>query len=284
MSEPLEAWSATWRPALEGLLRARTREAWPPELAEPLAYPLFTGGKRIRPALCIAAWQALAEDPTHVEVVLPAAVAVELIHTYSLIHDDLPCMDDDDERRGRPTVHVAYDEATAVLVGDALLTEAFAVLAEGPWHHAVRADLVSSLSRAAGFRGMVGGQAADIGLGGPVTDVDFLTHLHRHKTGALIGWSTVAGGLVAGADPAQLQALALYGDSVGLAFQLADDLLDADEDAGEEGPPSFVTLLGAEETAHRARALANTAAQAVSDLPRPEVLVALARFTVDRDR
>jgi len=284
MSTPLEAWSATWRPALEGLLHARVREVWPGAFSEPLVYPLFTGGKRIRPALCIAAWQAVADDPTHVELVLPAAVAVELIHTYSLVHDDLPCMDDDDQRRGRPTVHVAFDEATAVLVGDALLTEAFAVLAEGPWAHGVRTNLVSSLSRAAGFRGMVGGQAADIGVGGPVTDLEALTRLHRHKTGALIGWATVAGGLVAGASPAQQEILAIYGDSVGLAFQLADDLLDADEDAVEGGPPSFVTLLGVEETALRARSLADTAVQVASDLPRPGALVALARFAVDRDR
>ncbi|MBW1877204.1 MAG: polyprenyl synthetase family protein [Deltaproteobacteria bacterium] len=265
-------------------MRARVRDAWPPAFAEPLAYPLFTGGKRIRPALCVAAWQALANDPGRLELVLPAAVAVELIHTYSLVHDDLPSMDDDDERRGRPTVHVAFDAATAVLVGDALLTEAFAVLAEGPWAHGVRANLVSSLSRSAGFRGMVGGQAADIGLGGPIADVDVLTRLHRQKTGALIGWATVAGGLVAGADADQQQILAVYGDNLGLAFQLADDLLDAEEDAGEDGPPSFVTLLGPEETSQRARALAETAAQVVSELPRPGALVALARFAVDRDR
>jgi len=281
MAFDIEAWSQGWRPALEGYLRSRVAGTWPSDFAEPLAYPLFTGGKRIRPALCIAAWQALATEPSQVERVLPAAAAVELVHTYSLVHDDLPAMDDDAERRGRPTVHVAFDEPTAILVGDALLTEAFAVLAEGPWPHGVRAELVSALSRAAGFRGMVGGQVADIR--GAVDDLDILTRLHRTKTGALIGWACVAGAIVAAADPGAQQAVAVYGDAIGLAFQLADDVLDADQDAGEDGPPSFVSLLGVEQTRARAEALAAHAIEAVADLPRPEALVALARFTVTRD-
>ncbi len=278
----LDAWSQGWLPPLDALLRERVSDTWPPTFATPLAYPLFTGGKRIRPALAVAAWQAVAPDGADLHAVLPAAAAVELIHTYSLVHDDLPAMDDDDERRGRPTVHVAFDEATAILVGDALLTEAFAVLAEAPWDAAIRAELVSTLSRAAGWRGMVGGQVADIQ--GAVADLDTLTRLHRMKTGALIAWSTIAGGRIAGGDAATQRALADYGEAVGLAFQLADDVLDADEDAGEGGPPTFVRLLGVDGTRAQAEALALRAEQAAASLPRPDVLVELARFTVRRDR
>jgi geranylgeranyl diphosphate synthase type II len=276
----LDAWTGVWLPAVDGFLRARLADAWPADFSEPLAYPLFTGGKRIRPALCIAAWQAVTDDPRQLGLAVPAAAAVELIHTYSLVHDDLPAMDDDDMRRGRPTVHVAYDEPTAILVGDALLTEAFAVLAEGPWDPAVRSQLVSSLSRAAGYRGMVGGQVADIQ--GAVKDLDTLTRLHRLKTGAIIGWSTVAGGLVAGASDEAIAALAAYGDAVGLAFQLADDVLDADQDAGDDGPPSFVRLLGVAQTRARAEELSERAVALAQTMPRPEALVALARFTVHR--
>src|SRR5690606_23527811 len=234
----LDAWTTGWLPALDTFLRARITGTWPASFDAPLAYPPFTGGKRLRPALAVAAWQAHAAEASAPTPVLPAAAAVELIHTYSLVHDDLPAMDDDDERRGRPTVHVAFDEPTAILVGDALLTEAFAVLAEGPWDPAIRARLVSTLSRAAGWRGMVGGQVADIR--GAVDDLDTLTRLHRMKTGALIAWSTVAGAVIAGADDATQRALADYGEAVGLAFQLADDVLDAEQDAGEGGPPTFV--------------------------------------------
>ena len=202
----LSAWLESWREPLDAFLALRVADAWPGAFGAPLVYPLRSGGKRVRPALCIAAWRSLASDPDDLAEILPAAGAIELVHTYSLVHDDLPAMDDDDERRGSPTVHVAFDEPTAILVGDALLTEAFATLSEAPWPPPITVELVRLLAEAAGHRGMVGGQAADIGLGGPVSDDPTLRRLHRGKTGALITWSALAGGLVAGASPSQREA------------------------------------------------------------------------------
>jgi geranylgeranyl pyrophosphate synthase len=271
----LETWIAARTPALDAALEAAFAGVWPARFAEASRYPVFGGGKRVRPMLVLAAHEAVGGggDPH------PAAVAVELVHTYSLVHDDLPCMDDDDLRRGRPTVHKAYDDGTAVLVGDGLLTLAFQVLAAAPHPAEVRIAMVAALARAAGPSGMVAGQAADIGLGGPVTTIEQLQRLHAGKTGALLQAAAVLGALSAGADPAPLAA---YGQAIGLAFQLADDVLDADQDAGHDGPPSYVKLLGVEETARRARALADDAIAHVAGLPRPEVLVALANYVVDR--
>jgi len=268
------------RERVASALQGRFGDAWPAPFGEVLRYPLSTGGKRVRPVLCLMACEAVGHD---VAAALPAAVAVELVHTYSLVHDDLPCMDDDDERRGRPTVHKVYGDGTAVLCGDALLTEAFAVLAEAPLPPAVVVSLVRRLAMASGYQGMVGGQAADVGLGGPVTDVDMLLRLHRGKTGALLAAAAVMGGLSARASADAMAALEAYGQAVGLAFQLADDVLDADEDAGDDGPPSYVKLLGLDETRRRAVALRDEALAAAATLPRGEGLAALARFVVDRD-
>jgi geranylgeranyl pyrophosphate synthase len=242
---------------------------------------VFGGGKRVRPALALAACEAVGGDD---EAAIAGAAAVELVHTYSLVHDDLPCMDDDDVRRGRPTVHKAFGEGTAVLVGDALLTEAFAVLARAPVPAATRVEMIRVLADAAGHRGMVGGQAADVGLGGPVTTLEALQRLHAGKTGALIAAATALGGLAGGASDDHRAKLEVYGRGVGLAFQLADDVLDADQDVGADGPPSYVALLGVDETRRRAERLVTEAADAVRDLPRPERLLSLARFVVDRDR
>jgi geranylgeranyl pyrophosphate synthase len=209
-----------------------------------------------------------------------AAVAIELVHTYSLVHDDLPAMDDDDERRGRPTAHRVYGEGAAVLIGDALLTEAFVVLAEqGP----AAMPLVVELGRAAGHRGMIGGQALDIGMDGRIGDLDSLMKLHRGKTGALIRCAARMAGLAAGANAHSLQALTQWGEAVGLAFQMADDILDAEQDAGEDGPPSYVKLMGIEDTRDRARALLDEALAAVAGLPQPQMLQALARHAVERE-
>ncbi len=255
--------------------------AAPKAFAEAVAYPVQTGGKRIRPRLVLAAAEAVSGDPDPARA-MHAAVAIELVHTYSLVHDDLPCMDDDDLRRGRPTVHKVYGEAGAVLVGDALLTRAFEVLTSAPLEPAAIVACVAALARAAGPEGMVAGQAADIGMGGPVTTLEALTRLHAGKTGALLQCAAVLGGICAGATPAERAALERYGASVGLAFQLWDDVLDADQDQGDDGPPSFVRLLGVEETQRRARAMVEDAIAAVAGLRRPEPLVALARATVDR--
>jgi geranylgeranyl pyrophosphate synthase len=277
----LDPWSASALSEVDQFLDAALGETWPAPLREPLRYPVFGGGKRVRPLLTLAAAEALARGPR--QAALAAGAAVELIHTYSLVHDDLPAMDDDDVRRGRPTLHKAWDEATAVLVGDALLTEAFAVLAAAPLAPGVIVALVARLAAAAGHRGMIGGQAADVGLGGPVRDLATLMRLHAGKTGALIQAAVVMGGLSLGASADELARLERYGADVGLAFQLADDVLDADQDDGDDGPPSYVKLLGVEETSRRARELAERAVEAVAALPHPDALIALARFTVDRD-
>ncbi|MCK6507791.1 polyprenyl synthetase family protein [Myxococcota bacterium] len=279
----LADWATPRREQVDDYLGARFADAWPPSFQQACRYPLATGGKRLRPLLVRAAGEALLGPTPQAPALVAAGAAVELIHTYSLVHDDLPAMDDDDERRGQPTVHKAFGEGPAILVGDALLTEAFAVLAQVPAPAEVRIALVAELAHAAGHPGMVGGQAADIGMGGAVTDVDALLAVHRGKTGALIRAAVVMGGLVAGAEPAQAQALSDYGAAVGLAFQLADDVLDADQDAGDDGPPSYVRLLGVAETTRRAQALAAHAAALAQTLPWPDALVALARFSVDRD-
>jgi geranylgeranyl pyrophosphate synthase len=266
---------------VEPSLRAAVGETWPASFADAMVYPIDTGGKRVRPALHFAAWRAVTGGDV-ADAPVDAAVAVELVHTYSLVHDDLPAMDDDVERRGRPTVHVAFDEATAILAGDALLTEAFAVLARAPFPSDVRVELVARLARAAGARGMVGGQVADLTLGAGVSDEVTLSRLHGLKTGALLSFAAVSGGLVGGASPDALARLTRYGDDVGLAFQLADDWLDADEADDPDGPPSYVRLLGAAETHRRANLLIERAIEAVRPLPQPDALIALARFTVER--
>lgn len=277
----LTDWMASQRPTVDACLHERFGDAWPLRFQEATRYPLGTGGKRMRPLLSLAAVEAVGASVD--DAAVGAAAAVELVHTYSLVHDDLPCMDDDDERRGRPTVHRVYDDGVAVLVGDALLTEAFRLLSELERSAETRIALVQRLATAAGHVGMIGGQAADVGLGGPVTELSSLRRLHAGKTGALITAAAWMGGRVAETSTANLAALQVYGEAVGLAFQMADDVLDADEDAGEDGPPSYVKLLGIEETGRQARALASRAVEAVAGLPAPSKLIALARYTVDRD-
>jgi geranylgeranyl diphosphate synthase type II len=275
-------WSAPRLALLEGWVERSFSDVWPDAFVDMLRYPLITGGKRVRPALVFAAAEAVNPSIAPARV-LPVAAAFELVHTYSLVHDDLPAMDDDDVRRGRPTAHRVYGEAAAILVGDGLLTEAFAVVAGADAPADVRIAIVARLAAAAGVRGMVGGQAADVGLGGKVAEIGALERLHRGKTGALLCGSAVCGGLLAGASPSQLAALERYGWAVGLAFQLADDVLDADQDEGDDGPPSYVRLLGIDETRRRARALAEEAIAAAGELPSPGILTALARYIVDRD-
>jgi geranylgeranyl pyrophosphate synthase len=276
-----EQWCNEHRDAVDRCLQSRFVDAWPPPFREASLYPLRTGGKRIRPLFTFAAAEALGHTVT--EDIVHVGSAVELIHTYSLVHDDLPCMDDDDERRGKPAVHIAFGEPSALLVGDALLTEAFRILTHTDLDPSIQIRLVAELSEAAGHVGMIGGQAADIGLGGAVTDVEALMRLHNGKTGALIRAANRMGGVAAGADPDQLDTLSRYGAAVGLAFQMADDILDAEEDAGDDGPPSYVKLMGIDETAARARTLFQDALDAANLLPHPKALIDLARFTIERD-
>jgi geranylgeranyl diphosphate synthase type II len=215
---------------------AELPETIQPTLREAMDYSLMAGGKRLRPTLMFAAAESLGAAP---ERVMKAAIAVELIHTYSLIHDDLPAMDDDDLRRGKPTNHVVYGEAMAILAGDGLLTHAFHLVAsigeQADTDPLAVLQVVRELSRFAGPAGMVGGQAADIA--GGVTEIDQLTAIHHRKTGDLIVFSLRAAGLLCGANPTQLQALEQYGRNIGLAFQIQDDVLDLVGEQEKLGKP-----------------------------------------------
>jgi len=267
------------------LVDAWLERALPPADAPPAAlhaamrHLLFPGGKRLRPALAFAAAEAVGASP---ERALPIAAAVELVHTYSLVHDDLPCMDDDVERRGRPTVHVAYGEATAVLAGDALLAAAFETLAAGAPGLPPDALLAAlrELAVAAGSRELCGGQADDLDFdaaGGPAA----IESVHLRKSAALIAAAVVGGARLGGADAATLARLREFALAVGLAFQIADDLLDGDTD----GACSLVRALGADRARARAESLLEGALGLVEGLGvRAEPLRELARFAVRRDR
>jgi geranylgeranyl diphosphate synthase type II len=251
-----------------------------------MRYAIFAGGKRLRPAVARAACHALGGSDDNA---LPAACALEMLHTYSLIHDDLPAIDDDDLRRGRPTCHRQFDEATAILAGDALQTQAFFVLAT----YAPRAALlVRELAEAAGTSGMVGGEIADIEAEGEPPDCARVELIHARKTAALFRAAAVMGGISAGAVRADLEALARYGTSLGLAFQIVDDVLDETSDAKTLGKSpgkdraarkmSFPAAVGIDESRNRARAHAEEAKSALEGIPGPETLADLAELTVTR--
>jgi len=274
------AYLETWAPRIERALDAALPKASEPpaRLHAAMRHLVFPGGKRLRPALALAGAEAVGGQP---EIALPAAVAVELVHTYSLVHDDLPCMDDDALRRGRPTVHVAFDEATAVLAGDALLTAAFAALVAdaGPGDSAQRLAAVRDLAHAAGAAGLVGGQVDD--LGAAAGDAAQVESVHARKSAALIAVSIVAGARLAGAGEPVLARLAAAGRAAGIAFQIADDLLDADEDEG----CSLVRVLGLDGARARAQALLAEALDELASLGAAgEPLRALLRYAVTRDR
>ncbi len=246
------------------------------------------GGKGLRGFLVL---ESARLHGFEAERALSAAAAVEAVHGYSLVHDDLPAMDDDDLRRGQPTVHVKWDEATAILAGDALQTLAFELLCDAALG-AARLDLVQSLAVAAGARGMVGGQALDIAAESaeaPLT-LDEITRLQAGKTGALICWSAEAGARLAGADPAPMRA---YASALGLAFQIADDVLDVEGDAAttgkrvgkdaDAGKATFVSLLGLEAAKARAAALVEEAIEALAPFgARAQTLREAAEFVIDR--
>jgi geranylgeranyl pyrophosphate synthase len=262
---------ALLEPFLEAALPGASEA--PARLHAAMRHLLFPGGKRLRPGFCFAGCEAAGGAP---ERALPAAAAVELVHTYSLVHDDLPCMDDDATRRGRPTVHVAHGEALAVLAGDALLALAFEVLAKGG-----DAGAVAELARAAGSRELVGGQADDLAFpAAGVADAAAVEAVHRRKSAALIAAATSLGARAGGADAALQARLLSFGREVGLAFQIADDLLDADDDDA----CSLVRALGGPAARARAEALLEGALARIADLgARAEPLRQLARFAVRRD-
>jgi geranylgeranyl diphosphate synthase, type II len=288
----LDAYLGTQGARVEALLRKsleRLGETTPPLLRDAMAYSLLAGGKRLRPVLCLAFAEAVGRGPLP-PATLDAACAVEYVHTYSLVHDDLPAMDDDEVRRGKPTSHVVYGEALAILAGDALLTEAFALLSTGP--DPVRGALCHLLARAAGAAGMVGGQVLDIAEDRPAQEA-YLGRLHALKTGALLRAACMLGVASAGGSAAQLQAASTYGEAVGLAFQIADDVLDVTASAEALGKPAgadaeagrhtYPAVLGLQASQQKARALVQTAVQAVQELePVPGPLAALARYSVER--
>ncbi len=289
VEEYLALQSERTRVWLERLLPAADEE--PTRLHSAMRYSLFAGGKRLRPALCIASGDLVGASE---DEVMPVACALEMIHTYSLVHDDLPAMDDDDLRRGRPTVHRAFDEATAILSGDALLTLAFRVLAERGGAPERRLAVIAEIGRAAGTPGgMAAGQALDLEGEGRSIAPDALDRLHAAKTGALIAASVVAGALAGGADSPTVEALRRYGRAVGLAFQIADDLLDVTATAAELGKTpgkdskadkaTYPALFGLDESRTRAKVLVAEALAALEVFDAgAEPLRAMACFAVER--
>jgi geranylgeranyl diphosphate synthase type II len=263
---------------------------------ETMRYSLFVGGKRIRPILCLAAARCMSDDPHLQELLLPAACALECIHTYSLIHDDLPAMDNDDLRRGQPTCHKKFGEAEAILAGDGLLTYAFELISSERFPGfaaAVRLRLVAVLAKAAGSLGMVGGQYLDITSEEKAIPFALLTTIHRAKTGALITAAVQMGAIGGGADDVQLQAMTAYGEAIGLAFQITDDLLDVTasteqlgKTAGSDmwlGKATYPVFFGVEKTRALAMETADRAVAALAGFDeRAEPLRALARYIVSR--
>jgi len=259
-------------------------------LLSAMRYSVFNGGKRIRPVLVYASGQALNCPLDHCDA--PAA-AVEMIHAYSLIHDDLPAMDDDDLRRGKPTCHIQYDEATAILAGDALQTSAFAALTDAK-NQTGQLQLLQELVQASGSLGMVAGQMIDLASVGKSLRLVELENMHRHKTGALIRASVRMGAIAGGANARQLDALTRYAEALGLAFQVQDDILDVESDTETLGKqqgadialnkPTYVSLLGLEQAKEKARLLVENAEQSLNDFgPEADLLRELARYVIERD-
>ncbi len=263
---------------------------------EAMRYSLFAGGKRVRPILCIAAAETLNADT---EQVLPIACALECIHTYSLIHDDLPAMDDDDLRRGNPTSHKVFGEAQAILAGDGLLTHAFDLLSDplygGNLSDGSRLRIIHIISRAAGSLGMVGGQSIDVASEGKSVSFDTLRFIHSRKTGALITAAVLAGAVVGNASDKQFAALGRYGEHVGLAFQIVDDLLNVQGTTEQLGKAAgsdadrlkatYPAFFGLEETTIKAQEAVKTAVAALDIFDeKADPLRELANYIITRKR
>ena len=284
----------------KALIERTLDERLPPGATDPalifeaIRYSMFAGGKRLRPILCLAAAEAVGGK---MEALLPAACALEMIHTYSLIHDDLPAMDNDDYRRGKPTSHKAFGEGIAILAGDALLTEAFRLLCDRERMPGVPPErvlqVVREIAEAAGFFGMVGGQVMDLLAEGKKVDLQTLYAIHRHKTGALILVSLRAGAILAGAAEESLSALSEYGRRIGLAFQITDDILNVEGDPAllgkrtgsdaARGKITFPALMGVEVSRMRAEELIREALVSLATFEdRAEPLRAIARHILER--
>ena len=266
----------------------------PEILRESMRYSLLAGGKRIRPILCLASCSLAGGNP---ELAVPTAVAIEMIHTMSLIHDDLPAMDDDDLRRGRSTNHKVYGEAVAILAGDALLTRAFEMVSlRSPGVDSERLlKVVGELSVVAGARGLVGGQVVDLECEGREVDLETLEYIHLHKTGALLKACVRTGAMIAGADHNLLSALTKYAEGIGLAFQIIDDILDLTSNSEILGKTpgkdlladktTYPKLLGLDESKKRAISLVKNAKEAIMPwVEDAKYLISLADFITNRDR
>jgi farnesyl diphosphate synthase len=291
----LAAWSGERLQRVEQALSDWVPPDAPAGLGAAMRYAVLDGGKRLRPLLVLAACEAVAGTDAN-EAALRSACAVELIHAYSLVHDDMPCMDNDVLRRGKPTVHVAYGEAMALLAGDALQALAFELLtpAEDRVPLAVQARLCRLLALAAGFNGMAGGQAIDLASVGLALSEEQLVTMHRLKTGALLQGSVVMGAVCGGADAATREALSAYGAAIGLAFQVVDDILDVTADSATLGKtagkdaacdkPTYVSVLGLAPAQAYARQLRLQALEALDGggLQHVTALRALADMVVDR--
>ena len=286
--EWLSSHSERTETALEGLLDSA--QTTPNRLHEAMRYAAQGGGKRIRPLLVYAAGSL---GDAKAQALDAAAVAIECIHAYSLVHDDLPCMDDDDLRRGRPTVHKAFDEATALLVGDALQTRAFEILANAQCEADVRLLMIGSLAAASGSRGMAGGQAIDLESVGKKLDLAGLKQMHAMKTGALLSCAVELGGIAAHLNSGQMAQLQKYSTALGLAFQIVDDVLDATADsqtlgktAGKDAAankPTYVTLMGLDYAQQQAKELQEMAIASLLDFGgRADALKDLALLVVNR--
>lgn len=290
-ADQIAAWQARAERILDERLPAESTE--PARLHQAMRYASLAGGKRFRPVLVYATGEMLSLPPDQLDAV---AAAIEFIHAYSLVHDDLPAMDNDDLRRGRPTCHRAFDEATAILAGDALQALAFAVLAtELPAGERSSLAVIGEIARACGSAGMAGGQALDLDAVGRTISATSLERMHRLKTGALIQASVITPCLLAGAGASTLRAMTDYGAAVGLAFQVHDDILDVAGDSALTGKstladaalekPTFVSLLGLEESRRQARDLREIAIRSLDHVAGDTTTLAwLADYVVSRDR
>ena len=288
---PVESLFPAWASRVEAALdRALPQATHAPRLDAAMRYAVLGGGKRLRPMLAYAAGTAFGAREESLDA---AATAVELIHAFSLVHDDLPAMDDDDLRRGRPPVHVAFDVATAILAGDALQALAFEVLAGAPLDAGIRIALVGELAKASGAGGMCAGQALDMAATGQTLDLPRLEHLHSLKTGALIRAAVRMGALSAGAGGDSLESLDEFADALGLAFQIRDDILDVESSSEQlgktagkdeaQGKSTYPGLLGMVESRQKLEALASKMRASLQPLgPSADALRALADFAIAR--
>src|SRR3984885_8691359 len=291
LADYISAQQKTVDAALERWVPAETEN--PATIHRAMRYSLFAGGKRIRPLLAIAAAEAISDAPVGIE---SAACVLELIHTYSVIHDDLPALDNDDLRRGRPTCHKVFGDAIAILAGDALQTQAYEVLARLQCPAEARVRIIEEIARATGtLNGMIGGQVVDLEAEHTRPTAEMLEHIHRAKTAALITASLVSGSLYAGAKGNEVEKLRAFGQSIGLAFQIVDDVLDVTQSSGQLGKTAgkdtaaqkvpYPALFGVEESLRRADALVSAALAELDTFgERADTLKQLARYLVERKK